>query len=112
MPINYIVGELVVADISNASQDLDVEGQIIVLADQPKQKTYFNISVPVGLMETIMPQYWSEYVTVEVENTIDMYLFRSIDFAEDEYLRGFYSYQQFQELENGAQSNETEPIST
>ena len=97
---NYIIGELVIADISNRDEESDIEGMIIILSDQTKQKIYFNISIPVGLMQIIMPQYWSEYVLVEVCNTTDMYLFKSIDFAEEEYLSGIYDKEQLLKIQN------------
>lgn len=96
----YIIGELVVADMSNTNDKSDIEGLIVVLADLEKHKIYFNIQVPKGYMDSIMPSYWTEYVIIKVDNT-DVYLFESIDYAEEKYQYGIFTNEEMTKIMSG-----------
>lgn len=94
----YIIGELVSAELYENDDTSDIDGSVVLFSDQIKQKIYFNIQIPKGLMSIIMPEYWAEYVMIEVDNDVEMYLLKSIEYAEDEHKSGLYNKEEISKL--------------
>ena len=59
-----ITGDLVTVDMT--SPDQDTEGEITIFADSGRQKTQYQVQIPSGMMDMVMPGHWNRRVNATV----------------------------------------------